>query len=172
MARPMWSSASGPERRLLKAPPILPGHRKSAISLIWDVNCRNNLANFLPRRTDKVAVVAKGCDARNIVNHVVENQIARDQVYIIGVPCEGMIDPALVVRPGGPRGSPRLQVERRLPWSSRDRDYTTELDLSEVLRQNCTVCAHRNPPVYDELVREAVPELDGIDRYADLRELL
>ncbi len=37
-------------------------------------------------------MVAKGCDARNLVTHIVENQIARDQVYIIGVPCTGMVD--------------------------------------------------------------------------------
>ena len=154
----------------LKSAPYFARTPEECDQLIWDVNCRNNLANFLPRRTDKVAVVAKGCDARNIVNHVVENQIARDQVYIIGVPCEGMIDPALVSAREG-----RVVTEASVNGASlvlKGQDYTTELDLAEVLRQNCTVCAHRNPPIYDELVREAVPELDGIDRYADLRELL
>jgi len=50
---------------------------------IWDSNCGVNLANYLTNRKEKVAVVAKGCDSRNIANHIVENKISRDQVYII-----------------------------------------------------------------------------------------
>ncbi len=41
-------------------------------------------------------MVAKGCDSRNIVTHVIENKIARDQLYIIGVPCTGMIDRRMI----------------------------------------------------------------------------
>jgi len=36
--------------------------------------------------------VAKGCDSRNIVTHIIENKIKREQVFIIGVPCLGMVD--------------------------------------------------------------------------------
>lgn len=70
---------------------------EEAENLIWDSNCRVNLATFIPRRPGKIAVVAKGCDARNVINHMVENQIARDRVHIIGVPCEGMVELALVM---------------------------------------------------------------------------
>src|SRR6056297_2138555 len=50
---------------------------------IWDSSCGLNLANYLTDRKEKVGVVAKGCDSRNIVNHIVENKISREQVYII-----------------------------------------------------------------------------------------
>ncbi len=61
-------------------------------TLVWDSNCGINLANYLTNRKEKVAVIAKGCDSRNIVTHIIENKIKRDQLTIIGVPCTGMID--------------------------------------------------------------------------------
>lgn len=60
--------------------------------LVWDNNCRNNLAMYLTDRKDKVAVIAKGCDSRNIITHIIENKIKREQLFIIGVPCKGMND--------------------------------------------------------------------------------
>lgn len=60
--------------------------------LVWDANCRNNLTTYTTDRKEKLAVIAKGCDSRNIVTHIIENKIKRDQVVIIGVPCKGMND--------------------------------------------------------------------------------
>lgn len=57
--------------------------------LHWDSFCSTNLANYLPQRRDKVAIFAKGCDSRNIVIQIQEHQIKREQLYIIGVPCQG-----------------------------------------------------------------------------------
>ncbi len=138
--------------------------------LVWDSNCRINLANFLPRRKDKVAVVAKGCDVRNIVGHILEHQIEREQVYIIGVPCEGMVDPALVYEKEGRSIEEVIEANGQL--NLKGGDFTTTVDRAEVLRSNCAACAHRNPTVYDELICDAVPELEGVDRYLDLRELM
>ncbi|MCK4401440.1 4Fe-4S binding protein [bacterium] len=60
--------------------------------LIWNSFCGNNLANYLPKRKDKIGIVAKGCDSRSIVVLIQENQIKREQLYIIGIPCDGMTD--------------------------------------------------------------------------------
>ena len=61
--------------------------------LVWDTNCRLNLANYLAGRTEKkIGIIAKGCDSRNIVTLCIENKIKRDQLVIIGVPCKGMND--------------------------------------------------------------------------------
>ena len=54
--------------------------------------CKTNLARYLPKRKEKTAIVAKGCDSRALVELIKENQIARDQLVIIGVPCEGLVD--------------------------------------------------------------------------------
>ena len=67
--------------------------------LVWDNECHHNLMVYLhdrkgrsPRGDEptRVAVVAKPCDVRalNVLLH--EGQVERDQVFIIGVSCEGM----------------------------------------------------------------------------------
>ena len=154
----------------LKNAPYFARTAREADHLIWDSNCRINLANFLPRRKDRIAVVAKGCDARNIVGHIIENQISREQVYIIGVPCQGMIEPSLILEK---EGRPIIEaVEADGQLTLKGRDFTTILSRAELLRQNCLTCVHRNPPVYDELAADPVSEQEGVDRYADLKELL
>jgi formate dehydrogenase subunit beta len=57
--------------------------------LVWDSNCGINLANYLTNRKEKIGIVAKGCDSRNIVTHIIENKVKREQLVIIGVPCRG-----------------------------------------------------------------------------------
>jgi formate dehydrogenase (coenzyme F420) beta subunit len=47
----------------------------------------------------------------------------------------------------------------------------TSFDKSEILQQNCSVCVHRNPVIYDELVADPVQEQTDVDRYADVREI-
>src|SRR5208337_509738 len=60
--------------------------------LVWNSFSEINVARYLVKRKEKVALVAKGCDSRALVELIKENQVSRDQVIIIGVPCEGMID--------------------------------------------------------------------------------
>ncbi len=104
--------------------------------LVWDSNCRINLANYLTNRKDKVAIIAKGCDSRNINTQIIENKIKRDQLFIIGVPCSGM----------------------------------TKKEDSSDLQENCKVCHHKNPVVYDEVVAAEVEETK-VDRYEDVKKI-
>lgn len=58
--------------------------------LKWDNRCAPNLAKYLLEKRGKVGIIAKACDARAIVMYMVEKQIARDDIYIIGMECPGM----------------------------------------------------------------------------------
>ncbi len=77
--------------------------------LVWNRFCTNNLSVYLPgyfqkkKRSPKkpeplpsIGIVAKGCDARSIVGLMKEHQIPRKQLFIVGVPCGGMLDPAKI----------------------------------------------------------------------------
>ncbi|MCL2421694.1 MAG: hypothetical protein FWD03_07550 [Defluviitaleaceae bacterium] len=68
--------------------------------LAWGDQCWQNLAPYLHSRKDRVGIVAKPCDVRGIVQYIAEGQLNRDQVYIIGVDCAGMIDEEGNPRPG------------------------------------------------------------------------
>jgi len=63
--------------------PVLIKDAQDSDQLYWDSFCNMNLANYLPKRQGKIGILAKGCDSRNIAVHIVENQIKREQLYII-----------------------------------------------------------------------------------------
>ncbi|MFO7715255.1 4Fe-4S dicluster domain-containing protein [Desulfosarcina sp.] len=138
-------------------------------TLVWDSNCGINLANYLTNRKEKVAVIAKGCDSRNIVTHIIENKIKREQVYIVGIPCTGMIDKRRIT---GMVAGEILEVsETENTIKVKTADAETLLDKKDVLQQNCALCIHRNPVIHDEMVADPVKEQTDIDRYADIRKI-
>ncbi|MFP4475006.1 MAG: 4Fe-4S dicluster domain-containing protein [Desulfatibacillaceae bacterium] len=137
--------------------------------LVWDSNCGINLCNYLTKRKEKIGVVAKGCDSRNIVTHIIENQTSRDQLYVIGVPCLGMVDKRKI-KAEAP-GEVTEVVEDGDSITVRGEGFEKTYDKAEVLQDNCVTCVHKNPVISDEMVAEPVAENTDIDRYADVREV-
>jgi ferredoxin len=87
--------------------------------LVWDRTCYHNLVVYLrdlamsTRRQDapdRVAVVARPCDVRALNVLIHEEQLARDQVFVIGVACPGMLDGAGVVQDYCQRCKERVPV--------------------------------------------------------------
>ncbi|MBW2411089.1 MAG: 4Fe-4S dicluster domain-containing protein [Deltaproteobacteria bacterium] len=138
-------------------------------NLVWDSNCGINLANYLTNRQEKIGIIAKGCDSRNIVTHIIENKIKREQLVIIGVPCQGMIDKRKINASFA--GEIHNVVESDDKITVTGNDFEEVLKKADVLQQNCSVCIHRNPVIYDDLVAELVEEQTGIDRYEDLNKI-
>lgn len=150
--------------------PVFVRHVDHVDQLIWDGNCGINLANYLAKRKDRVAVVAKGCDSRNIVVHIQENQITRDQLHILGVPCQGMLDRKAILR--ALNGREPLEVEETDSQVRVSGEGFQEVFARrEILQDNCKICIHRNPVIYDELLGEMVEETTDVDRYEDVRHL-
>ncbi|MBC8199316.1 MAG: 4Fe-4S dicluster domain-containing protein [Desulfobacteraceae bacterium] len=137
--------------------------------LVWDSNCGINLANYLTDRKEKIGVVAKGCDSRNIVTHLIENKIKRDQLFIIGVPCKGMIDRHKITSMFAKEIKEVVEEENRI--IVRGDDYEKIFKKAEVLQENCAICIHRNPVIYDELAADLVEEQKDVDRYEDVRRI-
>jgi formate dehydrogenase (coenzyme F420) beta subunit len=79
-----------------RSTPVFITKAADADRLVWNEHCLNNLAVYLrsrPIKVDgKIAIVAKPCDARAIIDLVRENQIKREDVIIIGAVCAGMKD--------------------------------------------------------------------------------
>jgi len=137
--------------------------------LVWDSNCGINLANYLTNRTEKIGIIAKGCDSRNIVTHIIENKIDRDQLVIIGVPCQGMIDKYKINAMFDGEIQDVAENDGKITVTVNDKK--NELDKADVLQKNCAVCAHRNPVIFDEMVADPIEEQKGVDRYEDVREI-
>ena len=137
--------------------------------LVWDSHCGINLANYLTDRTEKIGIVAKGCDSRNIVTHIIENKIQREQLYIIGVPCDGMIDRHKVADRFGDEIEKVAEKDGRLTVTGAGREAVYE--KGDLLQDNCIICVHRNPVLYDVMAAEPVDEQTDVDRYEDIRRI-
>ena len=78
-------------------------HNAEAVEdLVWNRYCTANLAAYLPKLFEKpsrprkdfllprVGIIAKGCDGRSIAGLVKEQQVPRENLIVIGMPCNGM----------------------------------------------------------------------------------
>jgi formate dehydrogenase subunit beta len=67
--------------------------------LLFDARCVNSLPLYLNKRHEysrkgwrRAGIVAKGCDVLAITQLISENQLQRSEVYIFGVPCDGVVN--------------------------------------------------------------------------------
>jgi len=150
--------------------PVLIKDAHDSDQLHWDSFCSMNLANYLPKREGKIGIVAKGCDSRNIAVHIVENQIKREQLFIIGAPCKGMVDSRKITSFLGGR------EVRELSESDGDimlngEGFEHSLKSNDYLQDNCMRCNHRNPVIYDAIVGDMVEETGEPDPYDDVSDI-
>jgi len=65
--------------------------------LVWNELCHHNLVTFLKRNMPdptgvKIGVCVKGCDSRTLVALLQEELVDKDKLYVVGVPCDGIVD--------------------------------------------------------------------------------
>lgn len=150
--------------------PVLVDNPGNVDILYWDSHCGLNLCNCLTNRTDRIGIVATGCNSRNIVTHIIENQIKREQLYIVGIPCTGMIDHRAVKKAVNPREISEV-TENGGRFIVKGDGFEETFDKKDFLQDNCTVCLHRNPVEYDEMIAARVKEQQGVEPYKDLENL-
>jgi ferredoxin len=90
-----------PARRKGSAQPIVVSDAAAAEKLIFTPASVNNLAVYLTKakkdipKKGKIGVVVKGCDLKAIVGLMGEAQLKREDLYLIGVPCAGVLASAV-----------------------------------------------------------------------------
>lgn len=134
-----------------QSPPAFIFSPEEASRLVWDEFCLPNLSSYLlddRYSQDRVALFVKGCDSRGINRLLSDQQLARERVYLVGIPCPGMKDPTA--------------AKGRKPGE------TSDLPLAP----KCRYCTHRNPVVYDRILGEPVPEVEPSgERFAQVAEI-
>ena len=84
-------------RRKGSAQPIVISQPEDAQKLIFTPACVNNLAVYLTKakkeipKQGKIGIVVKGCDLKALAGLMGESQLKREQLYLIGVPCAGVL---------------------------------------------------------------------------------
>ncbi|MCD6384711.1 4Fe-4S ferredoxin [Candidatus Sumerlaeota bacterium] len=133
--------------------------------LIWNPCCTNNLALYVRRELEqankkkdarplKIGVVTKKCDAKAMVELIRENQLKRESIVVIAVPCSGMLDKAKLHKRAGDRELLRVEVSGSEVILA-GRGFEIKVNRDEVLRDNCLVCKDpESLPIADEIVVE------------------
>jgi len=135
----------------LLAVPCFVEREEDAAELVWDVYCVYNLSNYLKDYSGKkIGIIAKPCDVRSIVVLLQENQLKREDIYIIGVECLGVVD------------------EERLCFGAKDGRESAAFGVK------CKSCKSLTPSICDYLLKDK--EKKGIisedrDEYESVRKL-
>ena len=85
--------------------PFITSSEKGVRNAVFSVLCVNNLTRYIvddykkalkkgeKRDARPIGLVVKGCDSRALNVLLQENFISRTDVFLIGMPCNGVIDP-------------------------------------------------------------------------------
>jgi formate dehydrogenase (coenzyme F420) beta subunit len=74
-----------------KSKPQIFWTKEDVDNFLWDENISINLATLTSKYKDKkIGIIAQGCVTRSLVVLINENQLKRENLIIIGVPCQGI----------------------------------------------------------------------------------
>lgn len=144
----------------LRSQPAFIRSSADADKLVINGFCQNNLAGYLKHlpRDQKIGLCVRGCESRSVHALVVEKQHPRDKLFLIGIPCHGILDLRKIQLRAG---TDILTAED----GDHDIKLTTpkgklKLDRHEFLHDSCLRCLHPNPVNTDLVLGEPLPEGD------------
>ncbi len=122
--------------------------------------CQNNLANYLthyPNHT-RIGLVVRGCESRSVNALLVEKQHLRENLFLIGIPCEGIVDIRKIIERVGEEISnyDENDVEISVTVNGKKRTFARQ----DLLHNSCLRCVHPNPIGADIILGEPLPEGD------------
>ena len=122
---------------------------------VYNDFCGPNLSKYMvkvSRMEGKSLVFLKPCDTYSFNQLLDEHRIRRDQVHIVGVPCNGMIDCYKALRKSG--GD--VLAMSSDGTTVKVKTLTGEMDYSknDVIEERCLCCKGGKHMVYDELIGE------------------
>jgi len=154
----------------LKAQPAFITRKEEAEKLVHDGFCQNNLASYLTRRSqeERVGIICRGCESRAVRALVLEHQHDRDKLYLIGVPCTGIIDWRKIEREVGENTLQAVEEGDEVIVTTRDGEH--RFQRADVLHDSCKRCLHPNPVGADIELGDPLPEGDPERAWASVLE--
>jgi ferredoxin len=122
--------------------------------------CQNNLANYITRypKGTKIGMVVRGCESRSVNALIVEKQHERENLYLIGIPCEGIVDLKKIIKKTGEEVT--AYSENKDEVSVLYKGQKIKFSRNELLHDSCLRCVHPNPIEPDFLLGDPLPEGD------------
>ena len=139
---------------------VTPALFRSAAELeedfVWNGFCGANFSKYLIQETGrsdgKVLVFLKPCDTYSFNQLLTEHRFDREKVYAIGVPCDGMLDGALVQQ--AVEGVRTVRTEGDTVTVETLYDGEKTLERAALLPERCLHCKSKRHVAYDELLGE------------------
>ena len=134
--------------------------------------CGINLSKYLVSKTKtaegKILVFLKPCDTYSFNQLLTEHRIDREKVYVIGVPCEGMVDIEKVKKSLDGISS----ITSTLDGLKVETIYgeAKTIKNEEVLLEKCVNCKSKKHVAYDELIGEDGEVIDS-NRFDEVARL-
>ena len=124
--------------------------------------CGANFSKYLIAETrkseNKVLVFLKPCDAYSFNQLLTEHRFDREKVYVVGIPCDGMLDinkiRAKAENVSSVEDGETVKIETL--W-----DGETTAPRAELLAERCVNCKSKKHTAYDELIGEDGEVLDS-----------
>ena len=139
---------------------------------VWDAFCGANLSKYLIRESEKpgkILAFLKPCDAFSFAQLLNEHRIRRENVYAVGIPCEGKAD-VKKIRAAGIEGIAGIREEG--DGFLVETLYGEErIPKTDALAERCLSCKSNRHPVYDELLGEEGEDLPDDARFAPVAKL-
>ncbi len=134
---------------------------------VFNVFAGANLSKYLiaeSRRGGKIAAFIKPCDSYSLQQLIKEHRILRENVYIVGVQCDGMCDAAKL-------GDGILSVKEEGENLTVETLYGEKtVAKADALAERCASCKSKKIVIFDELIGEQGEETEN-DRFGQVAKL-
>ncbi|TFF69245.1 MAG: 4Fe-4S ferredoxin [Promethearchaeota archaeon] len=160
----------------LSSAPIFIRNEDEVHKLIWNNLCYVNLAKYLiPNiKTNnegelidlKVGIVSKGCVARSIIHLMVEHQINKENIIIIGINCNGNLNRRRIEKELGPHEVSETCLLDDY-FIVKGEKFEKKFKFDDYMNDLCKHCKIRAPPLSDSLIDIIVGESQEVDSLDD-----
>lgn len=133
--------------------------------LLWNPLCHHNLITFLKRNMPdppdaKIGVCVKGCDSRTLVALLQEELVDKSRLYVVGVPCDGIVDRRRLEKEFSDEMVDIAFPEKGKVLVTTRTGVQREFDQQAFLLDVCTRCRYPNPVYADDTAGPTLPEPD------------
>ena len=146
--------------------------KESLKDFVYNDFCGANLSKYLidiSKKEGKTAVFLKPCDSYSFNQLLKEHRIKRENVLVVGVECQGKIDPFKLMTAG---------VEGIISYEVGEKDITfntiygeKKLSKPMALLERCLSCKKTKHAVYDELLLINEKKEGELGRYTGVENL-
>ncbi|MBE7038286.1 MAG: 4Fe-4S ferredoxin [Ruminococcaceae bacterium] len=135
--------------------------------------CGANVSKYLVKETKKdegkILVFLKPCDTYSFSQLVTENRIKKENVYVVGIPCDGMMDISKVKEISGD-GIIDIEFKDDKINVKTLYDGDKEINANDALLERCSNCKSKKCVYYDELMGEN-GEVSDSNRFDEVEKL-